>query len=616
MSKKKKRLEEASGPADGSVNTSPAANGAVWAWRAAIALTVVILFWRATAFVFLVPGEGTRLLPNAKIAGPVQDWMAAFGSAWEWQPLAWWSHMVDFVLFGAKSEPQRSLSLLLHILNSLLVFGILRRLTGVVTNSGIAALLFALHPLRIEPVIWLIERRTLLATLFTLLAIRCYTHYRDDRRTLWRGLVFVCGVLAALSHPAGAVLPLLLLLIDVWPLDRTEPLGERLAEKLELGAVSLFTIAMSVRGTANAEAAWSNGVFDVGTRLWHSACGVGVALLRSVLPFPLDQYPSLEPPVWAIGLVAVAIAAAWLGPKPLRVGVIWFFVAMVPTLGLVHPEVSPWRDSGTYLAHVGLLAGVVWYLAALDRDKLVAVAGCLGLLWFGLGWLRVSEWSLGETLLRTSVERGGHPLAHYQLGQLLLETGRLGEGEKQLQAVIAARPRQVEARLLLAAALAQTKRNGAAVAQLEEVIRTAPERPDGYFALGLMRTQAGQAGEGARYFADAMKRGLATEQEAQAENAIGVYHLNEKRYEEAAQHLERSWKLAPTYASAHANFGRALLAQGQTRRAYAYLERARLYTKEAKEVVDVWTMVFNRLAEEEKKKAEQGAAAAREQKKK
>ena len=609
MSKKKKRFEEASAPGS-PPSSAPQSQG--WMWKAAIALIVVVLFWRATGYPFVIPGEGSRLLQSAKITGtaqnPAQDWGAAFSAAWEWQPVAWLSHMADFALFGAKADAQRTVSLLLHLLNSILVFSVLRRLTGITMESAITALLFAVHPLRVETVIWLVERRTLLATLFALLALRAYAEFVNGgaQRLWWRGAVFVCTVLAALSHPVGAVVPLLMLLVDVWPLQRQESLATRMAEKAELGLIGLVTIAMAARGAVNPEALWTNGTFDAATRLWHSACGLGLALLKSIAPFSLDQYPALDPPIWAIALVALAVGAAfWSGSRPLVIGVAWFFLAMMPTLGLVHAEISPWRDSGTYLAHVGLLAGLVWFLAAWDRDKLAAIAVCLGLIWTGLAWQRAGEWSIGETLLRHSVERGGHPLAHYQLGQLLLETRRAAESERLLRAVVNAQPGHAESRLLLASALVQSNRRGEAISQVEQAIRLAPQRPGGYLALGFLQTAGGDAAGGARHLGQAIQRGLTTEQEAQAENAIGVYHMNEKRYAEAVQHLERSWKLVPSYASAHANFARALSALGRNRQAFAYLERARLYTKEAPEVLEVWTDVFNKVSAEEKQKSDQ-----------
>lgn len=608
MSKKKKRLEEAPLPAGSPVPSLAEAGWPPWVWKAAVALIVVVLYWRALGYVYLVPGEVNRLLSDAKITG--QDWAAAFSTARDWQPLAWLSLMADFALFGPKADAQRFVNLMLHLANSLLVFSVFRRFSREKTNSAIVAMLFALHPLRVEPVIWLIERRTLLATLFALLALRAYSEFvaGGERRTLWRTAVFVCTALAALSHPVGAVVPLLLLLADIWPLERTAPLAQRLLEKAELALIAVFTIVMSTRGAINQDVLWTNGVLDTPTRLANSSAGLGLALLRNVIPFPLDQYPSLDPPRWAIVIWVAALAAAvWTRSRPLIAGVLWFLAAAIPPLGLVHPEIASGRDSGTYLASIGLTAGVVWWLAAWNRDKMTALAVCAGLLWFSLAWIRVGEWSLGETLLRASTERGNHPLAHYELGRLLIQTNRFAEGEKHIRAAMAARPNYLDARMLLAGALAAGKRLGEAKSELEDVIRRAPAKPDGYFALGFLQTTAGDAAAGARNFTEAIQRGLPADQGAQAENAIGVYLMNQKQYAEALPHLENAKKLAPKYASAHANFGRTLVALGRCRQAIAYMDRARLYTNEDKEVVDAWTDAFNCNMAIEKKQAEDEA---------
>ena len=573
-----------------------------------IGLLLLALYWRAQGYGFVFAGEFGQLLSNPDIMGST-GLPAAFAANLPWQPLAWLSHMLDFSLFGAKPGPQRVVNLLLHAGNAALIFAIFRRWLGP-SGASLLACLFAVHPLRVEPVIWLVERRMLLATLFTLLAVRAHIYRFEHGGIAGRLAVFLFGLLAALSHPVGAVLPLLLLMLDAWPMMRRLEWSARLSEKLELGAVSLFTIAMSARGAVNPEALWTNGTLDWGTRAMHALSGLGMALIRTLVPFPLTVWNSLEPPVWA-GVVALVACAAGLllGPVSLRMGIGWFLAAMAPTLGLLHPEVAPWSDSGTYLAHIGLLAALIWLGMRWDQDKLMAIAFAAVMIWLGLSWLRVGEWQSSEPLLRLAVARGGHPLAHFQLGQLMVEGRRPLEAEKELRQVLAARPQHVETRLLLASAFVLQQRNPEAAEAYREAIRLAPGRADNYYALGLLETSAGQPLAGIAHLEQGIKMGLTKEQEAQAENAIGVYQLNQKQYAEALEHLKRSWTLAPTYVSAHRNYALTLDGMGQPARAFKHLEKARLYTKDAPEVVEVWAMVFNRLAAEEKKRIEQEKAA-------
>lgn len=573
-----------------------------------ITILLLALYWRATGYGFVFAGEFGQLLSNPDIMGST-GLPAAFAANLPWQPLAWLSHMLDFSLFGTKPGPQRVVSLLLHAGNAALIIAVFRRWLGP-SGGALLACLFAIHPLRVEPVIWLVERRMLLATLFTLLAVRAHVQRVEHGGVAGRLGIFVFGLLAALSHPVGAALPLLLLMLDAWPMGRSMEWSARLSEKLELGAVSLFTIAMCARGAVNPEALWTNGTLDWGTRAMHALSGLGMALIRTLVPFPLTVWNSLEPPVWA-GVAAVVACGAGLvlGSTALRMGIGWFLAAMLPALGLLHPEVAPWSDSGTYLAHIGLLAALVWIGMRWDEDKLMAIAFAAVMIWLGLSWLRVGEWQSSEPLLRLAEARGGHPLAHYQLGQLMVEGRRPLEAEKELRQVLAARPQHVETRLLLANAFLLQQRNPEAAEIYREAIRLAPGRADSYYALGLLETSTGQPLEGIAHLTQGIKMGLTKEQEAQAENAIGVYQLNQKQYAEAAEHLKRSWMLVPSYASAHRNYALTLDGMGQPGRAFKHLEKARLYTKDAPEVVEVWAMVFNKLAAEEKRRMEQEKAA-------
>lgn len=572
---------------------------------AALALFTLLFFWRATGFGFVYPGEMTQLLSNAQITGSA-GLAAAFSLTQPWQPLAWLSHMFDFSLFGPKPEAQRAVNLLLHAANTALLFLLFRRWLGV--RYGVfLAVLFAIHPLRVEPVLWLVERRMLLTTLFVLLATRAHIARTETGSAFSRGLVLLWGTLAALSHPLGAVLPVLLLLIDVWPLERAASLATRVMEKLELAAIGLATLAMSAQAAPQPDASWTYGVFDTGTRLLNAAAGVGMALLRTVLPFPLSIMNGLEPPLWAALLLVLLCAAAfWLAPVALRVGLGWFLVAMLPTLGLLHPGIAPWSDSGTYLAHVGLFAALVWLGSRWDADKLTALCFTAALVWLGLSWLRMGEWQGSEPLLRSAIERSGHPLARYQLGQLLVQAKRGPEAEKEFREILKTRPKHVESQLLLASSLLLQMRNQEATAVYRETLRTAPERAETYFALGLLQTTTtGQGAEGVTHLAEGIRRGLTKDQEAQAENAIGVHWMNQKQYGPAEEHLKKSWTLVPTYASAHRNYALTLDGMGQPKRAFKHLEKARIFTKDAPEVIEVWAILFNKLAGEEKKKFEE-----------
>src|SRR5436190_4579456 len=160
-------------------------------------------------------------------------WAMTTGAAGNWHPLAWISHMLDVQLTGADAGPHHAVSLALHIANTLVLFGVLRRMTGAVWRSAFVSALFALHPAHVESVAWISERKDVLSTLFALLTIWAYVQYVRDRRWTWYSLVFVGLALGLMAKPMVVTLPCVLLLLDYWPLRR--PLDRRLVfEKLPL----------------------------------------------------------------------------------------------------------------------------------------------------------------------------------------------------------------------------------------------------------------------------------------------------------------------------------------------------------------------------------------------
>jgi hypothetical protein len=296
-----------------------------------------------------------------------------------WQPLTWLSHMVDCQIFGLRPGWHHLVGLMFHIANSLLVLAVLTRLTGAFGRSAAAAALFALHPLRIESVAWAAERKDVLSGLFFLLAIWCYVGYvRQPSTHRYYG---VCGVfaLALSAKPMAMTLPLILLVLDWWPLGR-----RAFPEKLPMFAMAgVSTVITSIGMARFAPFNWS-GALSLGQRISNSLISYVSYLELTFWPHDLAiLYPfRISVPVWqsAAALLLLALLtglALWQARrKPyLLAGWLWFVIGMVPAIGLRQSGWQSMADRFTYLPSIGLAIAVVWGMAELlDGHKRLAAA--------------------------------------------------------------------------------------------------------------------------------------------------------------------------------------------------------------------------------------------------
>jgi hypothetical protein len=309
--------------------------------------------------------------------------------ALNWHPLTWVSHMLDVELFGLRPGPHHLVSVLIHAANASLLFGLLRALTGAAAPALAVAALFAVHPLHVESVAWVAERKDVLCALFSLLAAGA--HLRRVRRPS-RGrdaavlLLFACALAA---KPMAVTLPLLLLVLDAWPLGRhrTVPAARLVGEKAPLLALALadglVTLQAQHAGRLVRVIAPSlplrleNAVVSCAAYLGQALWPSGLALLY---PFPLAGIPA--PRVVAAALLLAALsAAAWRARRrdpALLAGWSWYLVGLLPVLGLHQVGAQARADRYTYLPLAGVFVAGAWWAAPRLRGRARAAAAEIG----------------------------------------------------------------------------------------------------------------------------------------------------------------------------------------------------------------------------------------------
>lgn len=514
---------------------------------AALVLAVLVCFAQVVAADFLVLDDPGYVTANPHVrAGLSLDglvWAATSGEQANWHPLTWLSHQLDVELFGLDPRGHHAVNLLLHAANALLSALALARLTGSPRASLAAAALFALHPLRVESVAWVAERKDLLCALFVLLALLAHERFARHRGRpggFRRYAALLAASAAAMaSKPMAVTLPFLLLLVDAWPLGRfRESPGRCLAEKLPILGMAAGTAAATLAFQSTAGAVALAAELPLAARLANAAVAPFDYLARTFWPFGLSvlyPHPALpggEPrsPL-AVALAAAALAAfaaaalATLSrgrplPAPVAVGGLWFLGALVPVLGLVQVGEQASADRYTYLPHLGLFLALVFGGARLARRwQLPERAAGLALLALlaALGARSSAEarlWRDSPTLLEASLAATpDNPMLLWLAGREELAAGRLDRAERRLAHALTLRPLFAEARQTLARVYAAQGRGDEAVRQLEIALELHPRYLPALLDLAAARERAGAYEEAAALAERARLAGAGRERE-------------------------------------------------------------------------------------------------------
>jgi Tfp pilus assembly protein PilF len=387
-------------------------------------------------------------------------WACTATAEANWHPLTWMSHMGDVQLFGVNPRGHHVVSVVLHAFNVVLLFFVLRRATGYVVRSALVAALFAVHPLNVECVAWVAERKSLLSMLFLLLALAAYGWYAS-RRSFGRYVVVAAlFALGLAAKPMIVTLPVLLLLWDYWPLQRfgsDPPPGVRpaflqlVAEKIPLFALSAASSWITLYAQRSGGALGNTELLPLGQRLANAIYSYAAYLGKGVWPAGLAVfYPHPEGSLagWkvlaAASLLLAITALAWRyreRHRYLLAGWLWYLVAMIPMIGVIQVGRQAMADRYAYLPFVGLFIVAVWGCAELFAALKVsdfaagAVTAAVLVIYASMAFLQINYWHNSYTLFSHALavtSRNG--IAEDNLGTALMEMGRPDLAEPHFQA--------------------------------------------------------------------------------------------------------------------------------------------------------------------------------------
>jgi tetratricopeptide (TPR) repeat protein len=574
-------------------------------------LLCVTTFWRVSQCDFVGYDDPDYVTRNAHVlAGLSRESVAwAFGNvhgvATYWHPVTWLSHMLDVELFGLKSAAHHLVNLSFHSISVALLFLVLLRMTGEFWRSLVLSAIWAVHPLQVDTVAWVTERKNILSGLFWILTVGAYVRYAA-RPSVWRYLlVFASMAVGLMCKPTLVTLPCALLLLDFWPLQRTKwsalitrrpatngnpsmptfpvmPATRVLLEKVPLLTLSFASGLVTILAHERLQAVALETQLSFQQRFWNALVSYARYLDKTVWPAKLAVfYP--HPgwwPVWQIAasvlllLAITACAVALVRRAPyLLVGWLWFLGVMVPTIGLIQAGSQSMADRFVYLPLVGVLLMVSW--GGFDLlERLQLKPPPLLVPWFVLtvvlalvAGLQVRHWKNNQTLFARALQvTEKNYLALATVGNDLFEAGRYEEARQFLVAALQMNPAYPVTYTLLGSLYLKLGRFADAEPLFQQALQMTPDYAEGHVAYANALLQQRRFPEAVEHYQSAIRidPGL-----AEAYNGLGTLHVRQDKPLEGLAAFETAIRLRPGFTEALQNCGLTLYNQGRIPEAVA-----------------------------------------------
>ena len=557
-------------------------------------------------------------------------WAFATAHASNWHPLTWLSHALDCQLFGLAPAGHHFTSLLLHAANAVLLFLWLSGAAGSRGKAACVALLFGLHPAHVESVAWVAERKDVLSTLFWMLTLIAYSAYVRKpgaaRYCLTLGL-FAAGLL---SKPMLVTIPVLLLLLDWWPLGRKETWRRLLWEKVPMLVLSAGAASAAMWAQARGGSVAAIEQLPLGLRLENAVVSYVRYLGKTVWPTNLAVFYPFPPggiPVWEVwGSLAVLAAITWATlavrrDRPwLTAGWLWYLLSLLPVIGIVQVGMQAMADRYLYVPMIGLLMAVTWECrviaarSAVSARLAAAAAALVLVVCAGFTWRQIHYWQDGVTLFTHAVEvthdnfvahdnlgveldRRGQfeeAMAHYRETLRIKPGDRHGEenyaqanfakGEREFrQGDLAGalssfeegmhyRPANALAHTYAGLILTQEQRPERAMSEFRRALEIDPKLSRAHTGLGVLMAQAGRDEDAGREFAAAVR---CDPSNVEAHFDLGLVRAASGRNLEAVESFDAALRLQPDFGPAHAGRAAALYALARYEEAWAEVQAAR-----------------------------------------
>ncbi|HTJ00455.1 MAG TPA: tetratricopeptide repeat protein [Dongiaceae bacterium] len=574
-----------------------------WLLAAGLALLTLGLYWPAVHHGFVYDDE-MYVVQNVRIHQGLTlanlGWALTHTVGANWHPVTVWSHMLDCQMFGLNPWGPHLVNLLLHAANTVLVFLLLWRLTGALGRSVLVAALFGVHPLHVESVAWVAERKDMLSGFFGLLTLLAYVRYAQIRQAsrpapppraaqIQYGLALLWFALGLMSKPMLVTWPAVMLLLDFWPLRRGEAgaWARLLREKIPFVVLAIAAGGATFMAQRGQGAMAAAGELPVGARLGNAL--ISYCRYLGKIFWPVDLAVFYPHPVWwpagaviaagvSLVVISVLVLREWRRRPYLPMGWLWYLGTLVPVIGLVQVGSQAMADRYTYLPSLGLFVLAVWGGLELLQcwrgpERMSAVVGVL-LVAGNLVMARqqLTYWQNGETLFRHALAvTPDNSIARCNLGAALSAQNRNAAALEQYQKALQLNSNDAETYLDCGNLLLKQDQVDAAIARYEEALQRKPEYAEAGYSLGLAFEMKGLTNAALKTYQNVLQL---QPSHAPAHNKLGSLLLRQGQLPAAISQFQEAVHWNPDFEEAHYNLGFALNQAGQSTAAIGQYQEA------------------------------------------
>jgi len=579
-----------------------------------IVITLAV-YWQTRNHEFVSYDDDAYVIENPHVqAGLTRQtiiWSFTTTHVANWHPLTWLSHMMDCQLYGLNPSGHHLTNVLFHLVNTVLLFLLLNRITGASWRSGFVAALFAVHPLHVESVAWVAERKDVLCTLFWLLTMWAYIYYVEKPRLHRYLLTLLTLGLGLMAKPMLVTLPFVLLLLDYWPLGRFQagpagsndqgqvqvplssvktrsPSSRLIWEKAPFFIVSLASCVVTFLVQQKGGAVETVEAFPLTIRIGNALVSYVSYMGKMIWPQGLAVFyphPGTSLPGWqavAAGLLLIFITIGVIraGRKRayLTVGWLWYLGTLVPVIGLVQVGAQALADRYTYVPLIGLFIMISWFIPDLLtgwRHRGIVLGGAAVTVVSALmvcTWMQLQHWKNDITLFEHALKvTANNYVAHDSLGNALAQKGMLEQAITHYQEALKINPNLVNTHNNLGVALLKRGEINRAIVQYYQALRLKSDSAETHNNLGVALFNLGQLDKAIGHYLTAIKL---DPNFSKAHNNLGNALARKGKLDEAISQYSRALELKTNYPEAHNNLGVALAQQGRMDEAIVQFDQA------------------------------------------
>ena len=602
-------------------------------------LLTLVVYWQVKDFNFAGYDDELYITENLHVQSGLTiesvKWAFTTYHAGNWHPVTWLSHMLDIELYGLNPMGHHWTNLQFHIANTLLLFFILFKMTGALWRSAFVAALFALHPLHVESVAWVAERKDVLSTFFGMLTISAYIMYVKKRNLLRYSLVFILLSLGLMAKPMLVTMPFVLLLLDFWPLDRLKyysryqssgfqslNLSRLIYEKTPLFIPVAISSVLTILAQKDAGALYTFEALPITNRIANAFVSYAGYIIKTIWPQNLAVFyphPFGGVLLWYVFLAALAIAAISFFSIRLfkkypyiTFGWFWYLGTLIPVIGLIQVGAQSMADRYTYIPLIGLFIIVAWGISDLlkkwhSNKIILAVFAIILISAFSTqSYFQIKHWENSTSLFEHAVKVTNHNwLAYNNLGLALMRKGKSNDAVFYFKKTLEIRPDFLKTLDNLGIALCRLKKFEEALFYYSKALKIDPKQAGIHNNTANVLTALGKPEEAIKHyktailidpgFAEAyynLANVLATQEKldkailyyelaikkdfghSNAHYNLGCILLKKKAYKKALAHFTEVIKIKPDYKQAYNQIGIILLQRGKIKKAEKFFSKA------------------------------------------